>query len=79
MIGLPIASLFIASQFAGEARGKIPEKPNEMIVPFGAGGGFDKLARSLAGPLEKALGVSLAIKNNPGAGGRRGSVKFFVR
>ena len=77
MIGLPIATIFFAGQLAGEARAEFPEKPIEMIVPFGAGGGFDKLARTLSGPLEKALGVSLAIKNNPGAGGRRGSVKLF--
>lgn len=77
MIGLPVATIFLAGQIAGEARAEFPEKAVEMIVPFGAGGGFDKLARTLSGPLEKALGVPLAIKNNPGAGGRRGSVKLF--
>lgn len=59
------------------AHAAFPEKPVTFIVPFGAGGGFDGLARGLVRSMEKTLGVAIAIKNNPGAGGRRGSIRLF--
>jgi tripartite-type tricarboxylate transporter receptor subunit TctC len=48
-----------------------------MIVPFGSGGGMDSLSRTLQPALEEALGVSIAIVNTPGAGGRRGTIELF--
>lgn len=54
-----------------------PEKPISFIVPFGAGGGTDGMARALAARLEKALGVPVAIKNERGSGGRRGSITLY--
>jgi len=54
-----------------------PEKPITIIVPFGAGGGYDTLARALAVRLEKEVGVPFVIQNRPGAGGRRGSISLF--
>ena len=59
------------------AQAAYPDKPITMIVPFGPGGSFDKLARELQGPLQKELGVAIVIKNEPGSGGRRGSVDLF--
>jgi putative tricarboxylic transport membrane protein len=54
-----------------------PDKAVTFIVPFGPGGGFDRLARALAERMAKELGVPVAIKNSPGAGGRRGSIRLF--
>jgi len=54
-----------------------PEKPIKIIVPFGAGGGFDGMARALAYRLEKEVGVTIVIQNRPGAGGRRGGITLF--
>ena len=54
-----------------------PEKAITFIVPFGAGGGFDRSARALAPHLEKHLGVAIAIRNKPGAGGRKGSILLY--
>ncbi len=54
-----------------------PDKPISFIVPFGAGGGFDQMVRVLVPKMEKHLGVAIAIKNNPGAGGRRGSILLY--
>lgn len=54
-----------------------PSKPIEMIVPFGSGGGFDTLVRTLQPALEEELGVPLAVVNTPGAGGRRGTIELF--
>jgi hypothetical protein len=37
----------------GAARAAFPDKPITMIVPFGPGGSFDKLARNLQDGLQK--------------------------
>ena len=54
-----------------------PSKAINVIVPFGAGGGFDQMVRALQPVLEEELGVPLAIRNTPGAGGRRGSIELM--
>lgn len=46
-----------------------PNKPINMIVAFGAGGGTDVGARVLAPFLEKELGTTINILNKPGAAG----------
>ena len=45
-----------------------PARPIRMIVPFGAGGGTDNLARIIEPLVTKALGVALVIENRPGGG-----------
>lgn len=80
MTKLFIAGLILVATLVAppqQAYAAYPDKPITFIVPFGAGGGFDRLARSLAKHMEKPLGVAIAIKNNPGSGGRRGSIKLF--
>lgn len=76
---LTVTTLICAAAISlpGTASAAFPEKPVTFIVPFGAGGGFDGLARGLVKSMEKSLGVPIAIKNNPGAGGRRGSIRLF--
>ena len=69
-----VAGLALSS---GAAQAAFPDKPITMIVPFGSGGSFDKLARNMQDALQKELGVAVVIKNEPGAGGRRGSVALF--
>lgn len=59
------------------AQDKYPSKAINVIVPFGAGGGFDQMVRALQPVLEEKLGVPLAIRNTPGAGGRRGSIELM--
>jgi len=76
-ITLPVLGLLFSGLAVNTVEAAFPEKPIQLIVPFGAGGGFDKLARTLTAPLAKELGVAVAIVNNPGAGGRRGSIKLF--
>ncbi|WP_417528829.1 tripartite tricarboxylate transporter substrate binding protein [Marinomonas shanghaiensis] len=51
-----------------------PERSIKMIVAYGAGGGTDIAARTLAPYIEKYMGenVSIVIENKPGAGGEIG-------
>ncbi len=47
-----------------------PNKPVQLIVAYGAGGGTDRQARLLAPALEKALGQPVVVQNLPGGGGQ---------
>ncbi len=46
-----------------------PNKPINMLVGFGAGGGTDAVIRAVAEPMSKALGQPILVQNKPGAGG----------
>jgi tripartite-type tricarboxylate transporter receptor subunit TctC len=50
-----------------------PSKPITYIVPFGAGGTTDVLARLVTLKAGPALGTSFVIENKPGAGGSTGT------
>jgi tripartite-type tricarboxylate transporter receptor subunit TctC len=50
-----------------------PSKPITYIVPFGAGGTTDVLARLVTTKAGPALGTTFVIENKPGAGGSTGS------
>jgi tripartite-type tricarboxylate transporter receptor subunit TctC len=52
-----------------------PEKPVEIIVPFGAGDALDGTARVMAERLKETLGVPFIVKNIPGAGGGKGTAE----
>lgn len=73
------ASVALAAALAATspASAQYPDKPITFVVPFGAGGGFDLLARKIAEPLSKELGQPVVIKNIPGSGGLKGSVDLF--
>lgn len=55
-----------------------PDRPLTMIVPFGAGGGSDQMARSIAGPLQEVMGVPVQVVNKPGGGGRAAIPDFMA-
>ncbi len=55
-----------------------PVKPMRMIVPFGAGGASDFVARVIAPRLADALGQPMVIENRAGAGGNVG-MEFAAR
>ncbi len=50
-----------------------PKRPVTIIVPWGAGGGSDLVARALAKPLEKELGKPVVVNNKPGGSGTVGT------
>jgi tripartite-type tricarboxylate transporter receptor subunit TctC len=51
------------------ASGSFAGETIELVVPFSPGGGYDTYARQLAPALEKRLGATVAVVNEPGAGG----------
>lgn len=55
------------------AQDKWPSKPISYIVPFGAGGTTDVLARLVTQKAAAGLGTTFVIENKPGAGGSMGS------
>ncbi|TDH59543.1 tripartite tricarboxylate transporter substrate binding protein [Dankookia rubra] len=49
-----------------------PSREMQLVTGFGPGGGTDLIARAIAAHMEKALGVSVVVRNTPGAGGTLG-------
>src|SRR6187402_17572 len=56
---------------------KYPSRPVEFIVPWGAGGGADQVARRIGKLIEADLGTSIPIVNVPGATGNTGTSKLL--
>jgi len=65
------AAMLAAAGLPGLARGQaFPEdKPVWIVVPLGAGGAVDLIARSLSTDLAKSLGRTVQVENRVGAGG----------
>jgi len=55
---------------------KWPAENIKVIVPFGAGGSVDRMARGLTTYWAKELGVSMVVDNKSGAGGMLGASEF---
>src|SRR5262245_56268172 len=53
-----------------------PTAPVRVIVPFGAGGATDVIARVLADHLQQRLGQSFTVENRAGAGGQIAAAAF---
>jgi tripartite-type tricarboxylate transporter receptor subunit TctC len=74
--GLPFALLTVSgpnfTAIPVEAAERFPSKAITWFVPYSPGGGFDLHSRAVVRGLKKRLGVSVIIKNVPGAGGNIG-------
>lgn len=55
-----------------QAQADFPDKPIRFIVPFGAGGTMDVVARTVGNEAAKILGQPIVVENRPGAGGSSG-------
>ena len=54
-----------------------PTKPITIVVPWAAGGSTDQVTRVMAGELERALGASVVVVNQPGASGSVGTTNVL--
>jgi len=57
---------------SSNARAAWPDRPVKVVVPFGAGGPPDLVARLLADPLAKEINGTVVVENRAGAGGTTG-------
>jgi tripartite-type tricarboxylate transporter receptor subunit TctC len=55
-----------------------PERPIELIVPWGPGGGADQLARLISKQMESMLGQGIPVVNVPGGTGATGMAKLLA-
>ncbi|HVZ54568.1 MAG TPA: tripartite tricarboxylate transporter substrate binding protein [Pseudolabrys sp.] len=55
-----------------------PERPIELIVPWGPGGGADQLARLISKEMEPMLGQGIPVVNVPGGTGATGMAKLLA-
>lgn len=62
-------AIMLAVSFQPAAAADFPNKPVQIVVPFGAGGGADRTFRLFAPYLSKELGVPVNVTNIAGGGG----------
>ena len=67
------AALLCAGVSLAQAQGTYPTRNVRVIVPFGAGGPTDVIARLVAQKLTDSLGQQFYVENLPGAGGNTGT------
>jgi tripartite-type tricarboxylate transporter receptor subunit TctC len=70
--GLSMGIVLVQTATAADAVWK-PNKPINLIVPWGAGGATDGVSRQTAMVLEKFIGQKIVIVNQPGASGSVGT------
>ena len=66
-----LAVSLVAAQAGAEGW---PDRPITMIVPYGAGGATDRIARIAADRLSAEYGQPVIVENKPGAGGSLGTM-----
>src|SRR3954462_8126587 len=67
---LSVSLVVGAAMLAGPAaHAAFPDRPVQMVVGFGPGGGADRVAGLLAPGLSKKWGQQVIVQNKPGVGG----------
>jgi len=64
-----VAALATTAAMSGGAQAAFPDRPIRLVVPFGAGGITDIVARQVGKGMGDELGQGIVIENRPGAGG----------
>jgi tripartite-type tricarboxylate transporter receptor subunit TctC len=72
---LQLGVALAATPWAGFALARYPERAVRLIVPGGAGGATDAVARIPQNEAERALGQPLVVDNRIGAGGAIGTME----
>ena len=73
ILGVFLMAAVLVLAISGQAQTWKPEKPINLIVPWGAGGSTDQVTRIVAGELEGSLGQKIVVVNQPGASGTVGT------
>jgi tripartite-type tricarboxylate transporter receptor subunit TctC len=75
---LAAACAWFVADFATAHAQSYPTRNVEIVVPYGAGGSTDIIARIVAQRLQERLGQTFVVLNKPGAGGTIG-LTFVMR
>ena len=67
-----------SAQMKVEKPADFPTRPITMIVPFGAGGGSDQLARAMAKAMGIVADIQFQVVNKPGGGGTSAIPDFML-
>ena len=67
-----------SAQMKVEKPDGFPTRPITMIVPFGAGGGSDQLARAMAKAMGIVADIQFQVVNKPGGGGTSAIPDFML-
>ena len=70
---LALAALFSLAGLSVQVQAQEFKAPIRLIVPYGAGGSTDVMARAVAPTLSRELGQPVIVENKPGANGQIGS------
>lgn len=76
LIGAAVMSIIVTQPALAQ---DWPGRSITLVVPFGAGGSADRVARNLAPFLETELGTSIVVENKPGASGQVGTMQMLAR
>jgi tripartite-type tricarboxylate transporter receptor subunit TctC len=68
-----VLPFLLATASSAGAQEAFPSRTIRMIVPFGAGGSGDIVARTIAESMQADLGQAVIVDNRPGAGGTVGT------
>ena len=70
--------LTLGAATMAQAQDKYPNRPVELVVTFGPGGGADAMGRKMSQLLEKQVGVPFPVSNVGGASGNAGLTKLLT-
>ncbi|MEO5695703.1 MAG: tripartite tricarboxylate transporter substrate binding protein [Burkholderiaceae bacterium] len=73
-----LLAAMLALAGTAQAQDKYPNRPVELVVTFGPGGGADAMGRKMSQLLEKQLGVPFPVSNVGGASGNAGLTKLLT-
>ena len=71
-----ISTLGLAGNAAAQWK---PNKTIQVVVPWGAGGASDTVARMIAGTMEQTIGQRMVVVNTPGAAGVIGTKEVWEK